>query len=173
MAESVVPVVVAAGRRGTDRVDSRVGIYESCCSRAKAARCRHVRDPQELSPPEEIRATITATRTAPRPRDFTDAVVDPVTNALICATRTSRARQTETTHREHSQLLRAALIGGPDALMEAQKMRIIGDSDTLSELHTAVWTSAEAHPRWRGAIGSVPAAAPHDGAEMRVALNTA
>ena len=129
--------------------------------------------PEELSPPEEIRATITATRTAPRPRDFTDAVVDPVTNALICATRTSRARQTETSHREHSQLLRAALIGGPDALVEAQKMRIIGDSDTLSELHTAVWTSAEAHPRWRGAIGSVPAAAPHDGAEMRVALNTA
>jgi membrane glycosyltransferase len=129
--------------------------------------------PEELSPPEEIRAIITATRTAPRPRDFTDAVVDPVTNALICATRTSRARQTETSRRERSQLLRAALIGGPDALTEAQKMRIIGDSDTLSELHTAVWTSAEAHPRWRGAIGSVAAAAPHDGAEMRVALNTA
>jgi membrane glycosyltransferase len=128
--------------------------------------------PEELSPPEEIRATITATRTAPRPRDFTDAVVDPVTNALICATRTSRARQTETTRRERSQLLRAALIGGPDALTEAQKVRIMGDPDALSELHTAVWTSAEAHPRWRGAIGAVSAAAPHDSAEMRVALNT-
>ncbi|OLC67549.1 MAG: glucan biosynthesis glucosyltransferase H [Betaproteobacteria bacterium 13_1_40CM_4_64_4] len=128
--------------------------------------------PEELQPPEEIRATIIATRDAPRPKHFIDAVVDPVTNALVCATRIPRARQTETSRRERSQLLCAALIGGPDALTETQKMRIMGDPDTLSELHAAVWTSAEAHPCWR-AIGSVPAATPHERADMRVALDTA
>src|SRR5436190_10528019 len=68
--------------------------------------------------------------------------------------------------------LRAALTGGPGALAEQQKLRIIGDPDALSELHAAVWTSAEAHPSWRGAMGAAPAVARDDHAEMRVALGT-
>jgi membrane glycosyltransferase len=50
-----------------------------------------------------------------------------------------------------------ALMHGPDGLSAAQKLRLIGDRIALSQLHTAVWTSAEAHPRWREASGSAVA----------------
>jgi membrane glycosyltransferase len=109
--------------------------------------------PEELLPPEEIRATITAAKTAPRPKDFVDAVVDPVTNALICAVGTARIHRPNAMRSDHHELLHLALTQGPPALSEAQRMRIIGDPAMLSQLHVAVWTSAEAHERWRAAMG--------------------
>jgi membrane glycosyltransferase len=129
--------------------------------------------PEELHPPPEIRAAVmSAGRLAPTP-GFADAVVDPVLNALICATSTPRTRPSETSRRERSQVVRAALVGGPDALAEPQKMRIIGDPDALSELHAAVWTSDDAHPCWSGAIGRSHPAARDSRAEMQVALGAA
>jgi membrane glycosyltransferase len=111
-------------------------------------------------------------RLAPAP-GFADAVIDPVLNALICATSTPRTRPSETSRRERSQLIRAALVGGPDALAEHEKMRIIGDPDALSELHAAVWTSEEVHPSWSGAIGGSHRAPRDSGVEMQVALDSA
>jgi membrane glycosyltransferase len=129
--------------------------------------------PEELHPPPEIRAAImSGGRFAPTP-GFAEAVVDPVLNALICATSTPRTRPSETSRRERARLVRAALVGGPDALAEPQKMRIIGDPDALSELHAAVWTSDDAHPCWSGAIGGSHPPARDSGAEMQVALGSA
>ena len=151
-----------------------VSVYTSRVSvgrRLRAARLFVI--PEELNPPPEIRAAVmSAGRLAPTP-GFADAVVDPVLNALICATSTPRTRPSETSRRERSQLILAALVGGPDALAEPQKMRIIGDPDALSELHAAVWTSDDAHPSWGGAIGGSHPAANNSGAEMQVALGAA
>jgi membrane glycosyltransferase len=114
--------------------------------------------PEELAPPEEIRATIIATRDAPRPKGFVDAVVDPVTNALICAVGTARNHRPTAMRSDHHQLLHMALTQGPTALSEAQQMCIIGDPALLSHLHVAVWTSPGAHERWRTAMdGAHPA----------------
>ncbi|HEX8010879.1 MAG TPA: glucans biosynthesis glucosyltransferase MdoH [Casimicrobiaceae bacterium] len=129
--------------------------------------------PEELHPPQEIRDAIMSNgRLAPSP-GFTYAVADPVLNALMCATGTPRERQTEAGRRERWRLVRAALTGGPDALAETQKMRILADPDALSELHSAVWSSADAHPCWLAVLGPVPAVARDDRAEMQVALDAA
>jgi membrane glycosyltransferase len=110
--------------------------------------------PEELYPPPEIRAAIMNGRRWARTPGFADAVVDPALNALVCVTSTPRARQPETGRGERAQLMHAALTGGPDALTEAQCMRIIVDPDVLSELHAAVWTAPDGHKRWREMIAS-------------------
>jgi membrane glycosyltransferase len=129
--------------------------------------------PEELDPPPEIRAAVMSVGRLAPTLGFVDAVVDPVLNALICATSTPRMRPSETSRRERSQLVRAALVGGPDALAEPQKMRIIGDPDALSELHAAVWTADDAHRCWSRAIGESHPPARDRGAEMQVALDAA
>src|SRR5205823_1187645 len=96
-------------------------------------------------------AVMTIDRAAPTP-GFVDAVVDPTLNALICATGAPHARDSQSGRQERMQLVRVAMFGGPDALSEAQKMRLIDDPDALAELHTEIWTCAEAHAGWRAAL---------------------
>jgi membrane glycosyltransferase len=112
--------------------------------------------PEELDPPMEILAT-TAMRGAARQPGVVEAVVDPLTNALICAVATARKSSSEAIRKERGRLVADALVRGPDSLSPAQKMRLIGDRLALSQLHAAVWTSPEAHPRWREPSGAPPA----------------
>ena len=90
------------------------------------------------------------------PRGFIDAVVNPVTNALICAASIARVKTTETIRKQRASLIQNALKKGPIAMGEAQRMAIISDPVALSKLHAAVWASAEAHAAW----WSLPAQAP-------------
>jgi membrane glycosyltransferase len=126
-----------------------VSVYTSRISlgRRLRASCMFV-IPEELDPPIEILAT-TAMRDARGQPGLVEAVVDPLTNALICAVATPRRRSTEAIRKERGRLVADALVRGPDGLSSAQKMRLIGDRLALSQLHAAVWTSAEAHPAWR------------------------
>jgi len=113
--------------------------------------------PEELHPPPEIEATQRYLRQASPPRGFVDAVVNPVTNALICAASVARVKATETIRKQRASLIENALKKGPVAMGEAQRMAIISDPVALSKLHAAVWASTEAHPAW----WSLPAQASH------------
>lgn len=104
--------------------------------------------PEELDPPEELRRTCEHTAHASASPDFLEAVTDPVTNALICATGVPRFRQSRVA--EHrAKLVDKALREGPDALGTGHKMHLLNDPVAFSRLHFEVWASAEAHPAWR------------------------
>ena len=85
VAQSFLPVVADAGRRRADPLDpnlrftSRIGIGR------KLRRRKYFLLPEESHPPPVIRATRRYWHHAPHPADVAAAVVDPVTNALICA----------------------------------------------------------------------------------------
>jgi len=113
--------------------------------------------PEELDPPPEIRAAIMNAGPAVRTPGFADAVVDPVLNALICATNVPRAGPRQAGRGERAELLRLALTGGPDAPTDAQRMQIVSDPDLLSELHAAVWSASAAHERWHALRAALPA----------------
>ncbi|HTS20862.1 MAG TPA: glucans biosynthesis glucosyltransferase MdoH [Casimicrobiaceae bacterium] len=129
--------------------------------------------PEELHPPEEIRAAVMTTdRAAPTP-GFAEAVVDPEVNALVCATGTPRARVSQPLSAERRHLVRLALSDGPAALSDVQKMRLLDDTDALAELHASVWTSPDAHPSWHAALHVLPASGNGASPELPLALGTA
>jgi membrane glycosyltransferase len=113
--------------------------------------------PEESHPPPVIRATRRYWHHAPQPADVATAIVDPVTNALICAqavggTSTGRNRDFIST-----AIAERALRDGLDALSGADKNQLIADPAALSALHWAVWTSAARHPSWVTLTAQVPA----------------
>jgi membrane glycosyltransferase len=110
--------------------------------------------PAEFEPPQELRWTRDYLQRTPTPPRFLDAVMDPVVNALTCASGVVRVKQSAATCRERERLQRAALRGGPDALTARQKIMLLCDPLALSWLHFQVWTAADAHPAWIAARSS-------------------
>ena len=107
--------------------------------------------PEELKPPEELLRTHEyAARAAPQP-GFIEAVVDPATNALICAAGTPRTRPLSAAGSGRERLVDEALRHGPGALDSSRKMHLLNDPAALSRLHFEVWASAQAHPAWHRA----------------------
>lgn len=107
--------------------------------------------PEELNPPEELRRTHEHAAHAGAAPDFIEAIVDPATNALICATGVPRFRQFRVAE-SRARLLKKALREGPDALDAGRKMHLLNDPIALSRLHFEVWTSELAHPAWRNTL---------------------
>ena len=105
--------------------------------------------PEEAVPPRELRWTALGFKRAKEPSGFVDAVVDPITNALVCAEGTARYKAPAGALALRQSLIDTALINGPDQLNNTQKNRLLGDPIALSKLHFLVWTSASAHVGWR------------------------
>jgi len=105
--------------------------------------------PEEVQPPREIVEMQQHVEDTAETPDFVDAVVDPVTNALMCATATARTVQPEPTRMRHASLVQHALTGGPQALTAAQKHVLLGDPLALSRLHELVWGSPLADAGWK------------------------
>jgi len=108
--------------------------------------------PEEKRPPAEIKAKIEYVRTAPSSTSLVAAIVDPETNALICAAAPARGRGTDATRHERRAFVEMVLQQGPSSLSDSQRMRIVNDPAVLSQLHAAVWAGAQVHPDWRMAI---------------------
>jgi membrane glycosyltransferase len=104
--------------------------------------------PEEAWPPKVLQGTQQNLKRAGPPATFVDAVVDPGTNALMCATGVARPRQSAAIRTHRVRLVEIALQGGPAALTSQQKMTLLGDPVALSHLHFQVWTSPAAHPVW-------------------------
>jgi membrane glycosyltransferase len=132
-----------------------VSVYTSRASLGRWLRARGLFViPEELHPPREIQTVAkVAAAVAPTP-GFVDAIVDPEINELLCATGKGRALRSVTRRAECAQLVRRALVGGPEVLPDGERMRIIGDPDALSQLHAAVRSAPDAHQSWREAARS-------------------
>jgi membrane glycosyltransferase len=104
--------------------------------------------PEESWPPRVLQWTQKGLKRPTTPPNFVDAVVDPVINALICASGVARIRQSAAIRKHRLRLVDDALKGGPAALTGQQKMTLLGDPVALSHLHFQVWTSPAPHPVW-------------------------
>jgi membrane glycosyltransferase len=129
---------------------SRIGIGR------RLRRRKYFLIPEESHPPPVIRATRRYWHHAPQPADVATAIVDPVTNALICAQAVGR---TGSGSRDYisTAIAERALRDGPDVLSPADRNQLIADPAALSALHWAVWTSAARHPSWAALTAQTPA----------------
>lgn len=127
-----------------------LSVYSSRVSLGRRARkARWFLIPEETWPPKELRRMRAAFRLARRALPgFREAVVDPVTNALVCASGSARTRLSTSASAERLALLERALKNGPEALDSRQKLALVVDPVALSRLHFRVWSSADAHPAW-------------------------
>src|SRR6185295_11047756 len=104
--------------------------------------------PEESRPPQELVSTRDALKGAAHVPGFVEAVVDPMTNALACASASGRLARADFAGDKGTQLLHQALTKGPDALTVPQKASLLRDPIGLSQLHFQVWTSPDAHQGW-------------------------
>jgi membrane glycosyltransferase len=105
--------------------------------------------PEERQAPVELQACAAHAEKTNRLPDFVDAVVDPVTNALTCAAAPRRPLLPSDQRTAREQLIQQALRSGPSALGQEQRQLLLNDSLSLSKLHFAVWSSAQANAEWR------------------------
>ncbi|MBI3902453.1 MAG: glucans biosynthesis glucosyltransferase MdoH [Nitrosomonadales bacterium] len=110
--------------------------------------------PEESKPPRELRWTLRAVRRAQPVADFVRAVVDPLTNAVACASSVARTLRQPVQRRERTQLVHEAAATDPEMLTTAQKMALLNDPVALSQLHFEIWTSAGSHPKWLASISA-------------------
>jgi membrane glycosyltransferase len=113
--------------------------------------------PEESHPPLVIRATRRYWHHAPQPADVATAIVDPVTNALICAQAVGRTGTAGNRDFQSTAIAERALRDGLGVLSGADKNQLIADPAALSALHWAVWTSAARHPSWIALTAQAPA----------------
>jgi membrane glycosyltransferase len=107
--------------------------------------------PEESRPPRELEWTRRYIERSPALSNFTAAVVDPVANAVACASGVARLKQTGRLINERFRLVQDALISDPNLLTADQKSALLSDPLALSQLHFQVWASAEAHSGWQNA----------------------
>jgi membrane glycosyltransferase len=115
--------------------------------------------PEESRPPRVLRRMrrhLCGTEVYP---DFIAAVVDPLANAIACATESARTHQSEAVRATHAALVERAISGGPEALGAADRVALLGDAHALARMHGAVWTRADAHAAWQAECWRTPAAA--------------
>ena len=126
-----------------------ISVYSSRVSLGRRLRdARFFLTPEESRPPKELISTRDALKGATHLPGFVDAVVEPVTNALACASASARLARTDFAGDKRTQLLHQALTNGPDALTVPQKASLLRDPMALSQLHFQVWTSPDAHHGW-------------------------
>ena len=110
--------------------------------------------PEELETPPELVATRAYADTSSGTPDFIEAVVDPLTNALVCAAARPHPGLPANARRERIALMRTALRLGPSALNQAQRHILLDDPLAMSRLHFEVWASDHVHADWRNRIAS-------------------
>src|SRR3954468_2104904 len=128
-----IPMSVYSSRISLGRSMRRVGLFVI---------------PEELVTPPELRSLQLHLNHAGGLPGFTDAVVDPLVNALTCASANVRRSPPMAVVQARHKLVQEALTRGPDVLSNAQKSVLLGDPPSLSTLHFQVWTSEQAHPAW-------------------------
>jgi len=149
-----------------------LSVYTSRASLGRALRRRGLfLIPEEVDPPAEIAAAQTYVGRAASCPDVATAVVDPVANALACASTPLRSLP-ESTMAEHGGIIERALHDGMVTLTPAERSRLIANPRALARLHFLVWTMPEAHPSWLAAQSTCEAIrpAPPHAVDQRAAL---
>lgn len=111
--------------------------------------------PEESRTPRALRRMRRYLRHSPPLPDFIDVVVDPLANAIACASDAARAHHSDAVRASHGRLVERALRGGPGSLRAEEKLALLGDAVALARLHYAVWTRADAAPAWHAHAASL------------------
>jgi membrane glycosyltransferase len=142
-----------------------LSVYSSRASLGRRLRqARFFLIPEETWPPREIRCLQRNIKRAATSPGFIEAVTDPVLNAVACASGIAHFRQSDAIRDERRRLADHALVNGPDALTDREKLTLLSDPLALSQLHFQVWVSTDAAPRWLQACGPRGSAQPWNGA---------
>jgi membrane glycosyltransferase len=107
--------------------------------------------PEETMTPRELRRMRAYVRQSPPVPNFVDAVVDPLHNAMACASDIARTRHSEAVRKTNRQLADRALAHGPTSLETNEKNALLSDAIALSRLHFDAWADDGAHPAWKAA----------------------
>lgn len=105
--------------------------------------------PEEAHPPAELAEVSAIMRRARRFPKFVEAVVDPLTNAAICAMRPARASEPAASRARRLELVQRASSDGPARLSARQCMHLLSDPDALARLHAEVRRTFAVHEAWR------------------------
>ncbi len=129
-----------------------ISVFSSRVSLGRRARsARLFLIPEESMTPRELRRMRAYVRQAPPTPGFIDAVVDPLHNAMACASDIARLRHSRSVRATHHQLAERALAHGPTALDTNDKNALLTDAVVLSRLHYDAWAADGAHPTWKAA----------------------
>jgi membrane glycosyltransferase len=130
-----------------------ISVYTSRVSLGRKLRAAEVfLIPEESSPPAELSEMAAAVRRSVSYPGFVQAVIDPVTNALVCASAVARFHLPGPVRAERAELIQFACASGPEGLSARQKTTLISDPLAMSRLHFEVWTSSSVHSSWREAL---------------------
>ena len=112
--------------------------------------------PEETQMPPVLRRLRRYLRLSPLAPDFIDAVVDPLDNAIACASDGARAHFSDAVARAHQVLIERAIAAGPAILRTQDENALLGDAVALSRLHYAIWTRDDIAPAWQQARLALP-----------------
>lgn len=129
-----IPMSVLLSRVGLGRASRRANLFVI---------------PEEVTQPREWTDTVNHVASATELPGFADAVVDPVTNALMCATGTPRVVQPEASRQHLDKLVAQALTRGAGSLSANEKHLLLGNPYALAALHQQVWSSPRADDSWK------------------------
>jgi membrane glycosyltransferase len=104
--------------------------------------------PEETRPPLELRIVRRCVRRAGSRPGFVDAVIDPLVNAVACATVPVRTLA-PAVRAARARLVATAVRDGPAALGRRERMVLLSDPGALARLHLEAWASPTARARWR------------------------
>ena len=107
--------------------------------------------PEEAQPPRELVDARAHAAATPEQPGFIEAAVDPLLNALACASvrpRDAVRRLSE----KRERMLEKVLRSDPAQLSEAEKWSLLNDPRLLSRLHLGLWSGDAVHPGWRVAM---------------------
>jgi len=156
---------------GALMVSIPISVYSSRVSLGRRARrAGFFLIPEEIHVPRELRWTRDFVAHTPPLPAFVDAVIDPLSNALVCASAARHLKPGHTADSGRLELLNHALTAGPSALTAAEKIVLLRDPVTLSKLHFQAWTSPLAHEEWVAARVVKDRALPAPSPETPVAL---
>ncbi len=128
-----IPISVYSSSARLGRLARRLGLFLT---------------PEESRPPAELQQVAGDMAQRTPGTCFADAVADPACNALLCALVRTRARGSAALRQRRTKLAETALRKGPRALADAEKMALLDDPQTLSQLHLKVWSAPDAHESW-------------------------
>ena len=105
--------------------------------------------PEEAQPPLELRALKRHHERQVALPGFAEAVVDPLVNAMVCASEAPHPRTPVAVRDQRLRRAHTALSRGPAQLDSAARNAVLNDPICLSQMHFQVWSTSDLATYWR------------------------
>jgi membrane glycosyltransferase len=104
--------------------------------------------PEETRPPAELRALKRHHDRQVQLPGFAEAVVDPLVNAMVCASEAPHPRTPTAVRDQRLRRAHTALSRGPAQLDAAAQNAVLNDPICLSQMHFQVWSASDLATYW-------------------------